>query len=75
MVHFELLNKEHVIAVAAEHRIVNVDAPYTNGKYFSGEKGLMKNLPTQSTVEVRFNAIGRDDLKSGWTTAIVVTVL
>ncbi|MFK8006770.1 MAG: hypothetical protein AB8H03_10375 [Saprospiraceae bacterium] len=75
MVHFELPNKEHVITVAAEHRIVNVDAPYTNGKYFSGVKGLMKNLPSQSMVEVRFNAIGRDDLKSGWTTPIVVPVL
>lgn len=75
MVSFELPNKEHVIAVAAEHRVFNVDAPYTNGKYFSGQKGLMKNLPAQSMVEVRFNAIGREDLKSGWTTAIVVPVL
>ena len=75
MVSFDLPNKKHVIAVAAEHRIFNMDVPFVNGKYFSGQKGLMKNLPSQSMVEVRLNAIGRDDLKSGWTTAIVVPVL
>ena len=72
---FKLLNREHVLNVAAEHRIVNTDAPYQNGTYFSREKGLIKNLPSHSMVEVRFRALGRDDLKSGWTTPITVPVL
>jgi len=72
---FLLPNREHTLNVGVEHRIANTDAPYQNGTYFNKEEGLLQNLPKQSYVEVRMRALGRDNLKSDWTTPIVVPVL
>lgn len=72
---FLLPNKEHTLNVGVEHRIANTDIPYQNGTYFNKEEGLLQHLPPQSYVEVRMRALGRDNLKSEWTTPIVVPVL
>jgi hypothetical protein len=70
-----LPNKEHVVTTAVEHRPFEAGASFTNGNYVEGEHGKIRNLTASGMVEFRFNSIGRDGLKSGWTTPVIVPVL
>lgn len=72
---FNLPNKTQVKMVAVEERIANSGQPFTNGRYMDKDKMVLTGFPQLQMVELRFNALGHDSLKSGWTASIVVPVL
>ena len=70
-----ITDKKNTVMIAVDNRVAYVDAPYTNGTYLDSETGVLKGLQPQSYVEVRTRAVGRDNMKSEWTTPIIVPVL
>lgn len=74
-VSFTLPNREHVVNVAIEYRIANSGEPFVNGLYMDTESMVLTGLPQLQMVELRFRSLGRELLKSEWTTPIVVPVL
>lgn len=74
-VRFVLPNKEHVVNVAVEDRIANVDVPFQNGRYMDGEDMILKGFPQLKMIELRFKALGREFLTSEWTTSVFAPVL
>jgi hypothetical protein len=72
---FQLPNREHVVTVAVEYRIAGSSEPFANGLYMETETMVLTGLPQLQMVEVRFRSLGRELLKSGWTSSIIVPVL
>lgn len=74
-VRFKLPNKEHVVNVAVEHRIANSNEPFQNGLYMNTENMVLSGFPQLQMMELRFRALGRENLRSDWTTAVTAPVL
>jgi hypothetical protein len=70
---FILHDRKHILMVAVEWKIVGTEQ-WTNGTYFAELKGILKGLPSRADVEIRLRSLGRNDLKSIWTTQIPVAV-
>jgi len=74
-VSFKLPNREHVVNVAVEHRVADTSEPFVNGLYMESESMVLTGLPHLKMVELRFRSLGRELLKSEWTTPVVSPVL
>lgn len=70
---FELPNRKHTVMVAVEWQ--EVGSPiWHNGTYFTDTKGEVMGLPSGKEILVRIRSLGRYELKSSWTTSIIVKV-